>query len=337
MVSNEIDNRLRIKEESKDCYTNPELPVNEIDGGAAKRPRISVAVLPRENETFERSEPNLFFNPSTLNAINGSAVHRDPRLRKQQLSQNPPNSVYSNPQFIRSQLSQNPQNVLSASLRRSYLEGSQTASDLIESSQPIVSRPENQFRDTVRHRATQHLINSPSSAFYANISAAPQYDDELYRQRSPIVVSRHNAPFVSQAIDDNIRDALLGQHFRNIPSQLQTIGNYAGADLGQISQAMGPPDIDDSTEISSSSNTRSIHTQTSGNLLKSDAQMTGVNDRPAAETVTRETQTTKNCGYFSCTIDDISALTKKQRDALNVFKIVSILHWSVLLINLKSF
>lgn len=190
---------------------------------------------------------------------------------------------------------------------------------LIKAEQLINATPKNYdslpepIKNIRREIELQHkTISEPSSAFYATIPNVPLISSGIQERRSPLVTNNHNALFVSQATNENVRDALQAQRYRNVPRSLQAIAPRA--DLDALSQSIS---------VTSNGSHLSIMSYNDGNHRTIGSQTVDTVPVPSCNVEHKATQTTKNSGVFTITIDDVNKLSKEHRNALIEFKRVS--------------
>jgi hypothetical protein len=218
----------------------------------------------------------------------GASTSRDPRIRI-------PSSV-ANP---------------AAAKRQAFLDATLKADDMLRgsSTKDLHYQPK-QIQQIRRHTGdVQKIINQQSSTFYSNLPASPVTPTS---NRSPVISNNHNAQFVSFATSENIRESLEAQRYRNISRNVQETAQRVGADLDSLSQRMRAPVQE--VMISYSSNSRTLCTQTDPVDFATTSNGSG------RKLDNKATQTTKNNGVFSITIDDLSKLNNAQRKALEEFK-----------------
>lgn len=193
---------------------------------------------------------------------------------------------------------------------------------LIKAEQLINATPKNYdslpepIKNIRREIELQHkAISEPSSAFYATIPNVPLISSGIQERRSSLVTNNHNALFVSQATNENVRDALQAQRYRNVPRSLQAIAPRLGTDIDALSQSISVTPNGSHLSIMSynDGNHRTIGSQTTVETVPV----------PRFNVEHKATQTTKNSGVFTITIDDVNKLSKEHRNALIEFKRVS--------------
>lgn len=200
--------------------------------------------------------------------------------------------------------------------RQAFLGGSIQAADLIQASSTATNYQPAAFQE-IRKRTgyAQKLLETPRSSFYSNDPRLARHAVGSQQQVSPLIAARFNSRFPEQATTDNIRSALLGQNYRNIPEHLQTVGQRIGVDLNAISQQMQPPERAPTENSSYIANHRSTSMQTDPVEAPEPSRR---EVRKNLKSV--ETQTTKNTGIFTYTLDSLSSLSSVQRKALEDFK-----------------
>lgn len=194
--------------------------------------------------------------------------------------------------------------------RKAFLLGTLNADEITKTTGTVSGYHEQRLRQIkARNVEIQKRIGSNAKTFFANIPSDPIVAGGFEQNRSPLYSSNHNALFVSQATPESIQRALVAQRYRNIPHDIQDIGQRTvGVDLDRMARAVHSgaarqevPEI----LFSINSNSRTIGTQTE-KMEKKDS----------------ETQTTENTGGFMF-IPDIRKLNDEQKAALKALKQVS--------------
>lgn len=292
-----------IKEEPLDDEEVPEsLPV-VVEGFVDPRQHSNLSSVPEIHAKIRRvsSESNQIDEPRINFGASTSAPSRDPRLR-------------------------NPANVASAVKRQMFLEGSLHADDLIRgtSTKDLDYQPKQIKKIRTHTGDVEKTINSQSTSFHSNLPNVQVLPTGMVENRSPVISNNHNAHFVSFATPDNIKEALKAQRYRNIPRDVQDTAQRVGADLDAISQRMRSRQEETLTSYSSNSRTLSTQTNSRAEATSQASNQSLSVTQNGKTSVEAETQTTKNSGVFSITIDNLSELTNSQRKALEEFKKVRI-------------
>lgn len=242
------------------------------------------------------------------------AANRDPRLKNLECAA----SSVANRVNYGASTSGHPTNRAGSTIgkQRSFLDKTLTAPELIATQSPT-SRDFQPaaIRDIRGYTGNlSAMMTSPRPGFSANIPQEPFFERGFEQQRSPLIASNPNALFLSQATTDNVHEAILSQRYRNIPQPTQRALTAVGADLDETSQRLQSGSRDARlSSVTFVANTRTLSTQTEPIALSQP-------EPPAKNFKNARTQTTNNTGVFSITIEDLSTLSREQREALKEFK-----------------
>lgn len=281
---------------------------------------IKVKQEPLDPEELQEEPEEEFVNPRQNSSIGSSSSNSNEKVNETRYNiENNRISTYNNAPAVQSRdprlrNSSTVPNPTAAIKRQAFLSGSLRADDLIKaSSRKDVELQPKQIKNIRNHTGEVHkAMNKESTSFYSNLPNVPVLPPGTQTNRSPVISNNHNAHFVSHAPPENIRQSMEFQRCLNIPRGVQETAQRFGADLDAISQRMRSPMPETSTYYSS--NSRSFCTQT---------DQVEIGKSSTKETKTQETQTTKNTGVFSITID-LATLNSSQRKALDEFKKVEI-------------
>lgn len=223
-------------------------------------------------------------------------ISRDPRIRTKAIEISVPSSR---------RLSES-EHVLAK--RNEFIHGTLKADEVIRTTERIAGYHDKRTEDLKRKiKDYRGRMERNPTSFYANIPQESVVGGGYKEFRSPLIAGSNNPLFVSQATQSNVLNALVGQRYRNIPKELQLVGQRVGVDLDGISQSLKVEVSMEnaSTEIAFVSlNQRTIGTQT---------ESSGI------EKKNTETQTTNNSGGFIF-IPDIRKLNDQEKQALQDFK-----------------